>query len=501
MLFNSKEFLFLFLPITLLGAYLLGAYKGKSAVLIWMTACSLFFYGWFRLEHTLILALSIGVNYFLGNAILECNIAQRAVRRDVLLAIGLIFNLALLGYFKYYAFLWDTVTALSGGTKRDFAILLPLGISFFTFQKVAYLMDCRAGTITRPTLLEYTLFVTYFPQLIAGPIVHPNHLIPQLRVDTAFRFNGAHLLDGLIIFALGLFKKVVLADHFAPWADSVFTAAARGSAVTAVEAWAGAISYSLQIYFDFSGYSDMAIGLARMSGIALPVNFRSPYKAKSIVDFWRRWHITLSTFLRDYLYIPLGGSRKGQYRRWLNLLMTMVIGGLWHGAAWTFVLWGALHGGYLVVNHAWSRVSDAYFPALKRARLWQAFAWVLTMFCVMIAWVFFRAESFATAMTVIDGMFFKNGVMLPTELAVIAQKFSKSVVSVSTLPSLGSGNVLALMEVALFIALGVAMAVAAPRIEQCSRNARICLFGLSITLTLQRVLVSTKPSAFLYFQF
>src|SRR5262249_37293646 len=272
-------------------------------------------------------------------------------------------------------------------------VTLPLGISFFTFTQVAYLADVAYGHAYERNFAKYVLFVTYFPHLIAGPIMHHREMMPQF--DTAMpRLSSDRLAIGLTVFSIGLFKKVVIADFLATIADPVFAAAAKG-AVSGADAWGGTLAYSLQIYFDFSGYCDMAIGMSYLFGIVLPFNFDAPYKAQSIAEFWHRWHITLSRFLRDYLYIPLGGNRHGEARRNWNLAVTMLIGGLWHGAGWTFVIWGGLHGLFLIVNHSWLKLT-ARVPMLARASetiVYYALSLALTQLCVALAWVFFRAES------------------------------------------------------------------------------------------------------------
>jgi D-alanyl-lipoteichoic acid acyltransferase DltB (MBOAT superfamily) len=293
-------------------------------------------------------------------------------------------------------------------------VILPLGISFITFQKIAYLVDAYQGKTREYNFLHFCLFVTFFPQLIAGPIVHHREVMPQFNEPRIYRFSYENLAVGVTIFALGLFKKVMIADNIALHATPVFDAAAQGTPLSLLEAWSGALAYTLQLYFDFSGYSDMAIGLGRMFGIRLPVNFYSPYKAANIIDFWRRWHITLSRFLRDYLYIPLGGNRKGPVRRYLNLFVTMLLGGLWHGAGWTFVFWGGLHGLYLIINHAWQALRRILGrPAGDGTRVGRWVGRILTFLAVVVAWVFFRAESFPAALAMLRAMAGFEGVVLP----------------------------------------------------------------------------------------
>ncbi len=397
MLFNSFVFLFQFLPVVLAVCWLLGAWKSAAAK-VWLIFSSLFFYSWWYVPHLLVILAVMLFTYVVGRGMLR--VADPGWRK-VLLICGLTVDLAVLGYFKYFNFFAGSLNSWVGTSFRLDPILLPLAISFFTFQKVAFLMDVYQGKIRKCPFLDYCLFVTFFPQLIAGPIVHYRELAPQFLRPTALRIRISNLSVGFSMFVMGLFKKVIVADSLAPIADTLFQTATDGRIPTMADAWVGALAYALQLYFDFSGYSDMAIGLARMFGVLLPQNFNSPYKATSIVDFWHRWHITLSNFLRDYVYFPLGGSRCGKVRVFANLVTTMFIGGLWHGAGWTFVLWGLLHGAFLAVNHAWQKCA-----ASSRGGKWVAVpAWVLTSVCVLVAWVFFRAASIADAGRVLAGMF------------------------------------------------------------------------------------------------
>ncbi len=350
MLFNSYTFLFLFLPVALAGAFVLARYRTSFAV-AWLVFASLFFYGWWSWRHVPLLVASIAFNYIAGAAIVRRG-GKAGGKAFGILAGAVAANLAVLGYFKYAGFLVANVDAFLGTGMRVEAIVLPLGISFFTFTQIAYLVDVYRDPV-RYGVVPYALFVSYFPHLIAGPILHHREMMPQFAAPTSYRFDYSNLAAGLTIFAIGLFKKTVLADGIAPYASPVYAQAAQGYAPGMVEAWGAAVAFGLQLYFDFSAYSDMAVGLSKMLGIRMPVNFESPYKATSIVEFWRRWHMTLSRFLRDYVYVALGGNRRGTARRYANLLVTMLLGGLWHGAAWTFVLWGALHGAFLAINHGW----------------------------------------------------------------------------------------------------------------------------------------------------
>ncbi|NES81878.1 MAG: MBOAT family protein, partial [Moorea sp. SIO2B7] len=297
-------------------------------------------------------------------------------------------------------------------------IILPLAISFFTFQQIAYLVDAYRGETKEYNFLSYCLFVSFFPQLIAGPIVHHKEVMSQFADKSIYRFDPEDMAVGVTIFSMGLFKKVLIADSIAAYATPVFDAAAGGVSIMFLDAWVGALAYTLQLYFDFSGYSDMAIGVARMFGIKLPINFNSPYKAVNISDFWRRWHITLSNFLRDYLYIPLGGNRKGEFRRNFNLVITMLLGGLWHGAGWNFVFWGGLHGVYLIINHQWRSFRKSIGHDLKKSHWWsRGFGCIVTFLAVVVAWVFFRAENMKAAFAVLKGMIGANGVLLPSFLS------------------------------------------------------------------------------------
>ena len=335
MLFNSYEFIFLYLPVVFIGFFFIGRYNFRFAAL-WLAAVSLFFYGWWNPKFVVLLLGSILFNFGAGYLISHAKIAEKS---KSIFFISIIANLALLGVFKYANFF--IATANTFGTQWDsLDIILPLGISFFTFTQIAYLVDVYRGIAREYDFIYYLLFVTWFPHLIAGPVLHHKQMMPQFASPSIYKPNPESIAVGLTLFSFGLFKKVMLADQFALYANPVFADAAKGAQPMFNEAWIGVLAYTLQLYFDFSGYSDMAIGLSRIFNVKLPLNFDSPYKAGNIIDFWRRWHMTLSKFLRDYLYVPLGGNRKGPTRRHLNLLATMLLGGLWHGAGWNFVLWG-----------------------------------------------------------------------------------------------------------------------------------------------------------------
>jgi alginate O-acetyltransferase complex protein AlgI len=407
-LFNSFEFIFFFLPVTLAVFFLLGRHRLHTMALAWLVGASLFFYGWWNPAYVGLIVGSMLFNYSVGLAL-----SRGHGRRTMLLAVGVAANLALLGYYKYANFFVANLNLVTGAAFDVGTILLPLAISFFTFQQIAYLVDAHRGETREHSLLHYCLFVTFFPQLIAGPIVHHRDMLPQFAERRVFRLQHDNLAVGLSIFTIGLFKKVVIADSLSGYATPIFGAAADGTTLTLAEAWVGTLAYSFQLYFDFSGYSDMAIGLARLFGIRLPLNFHSPYKATSIIDFWRRWHMTLSRFLRDYLYIPLGGRRRGKARQYLNLSVTMLLGGLWHGAAWTFVVWGGLHGLYLLVNHAWrGLLARLSLQDLSATRGYALAAGLVTFLAVATGWVFFRAADMGTAVAMLRSMFGFNGVDL-----------------------------------------------------------------------------------------
>lgn len=397
MLFNSVPFLFGFLPATLLLFYLAARWQGARAALGVLVLASLFFYGWWEPAFLWLILGSVGFNLLIGRSLR----ARPARSGRALLTIGVSGNLALLGWFKYAGFLSLNLRHMGLGLPELVDITLPIGISFYTFQQIAYLVDVYRAPPHRPyRALDYSLFVVFFPQLIAGPIVHHRQVLPQFARASTFSPQARNVAIGLSIFMLGLGKKLLIADPMATQATPIFEAAEAGMRLDALDAWRGTLAYSLQLYFDFSGYSDMAIGLARLFGIRLPLNFDAPYRARNIIDFWRRWHITLSHFLRDYLYIPLGGNRQGPWRRHVNLMITMLLGGLWHGASWNFVLWGGLHGLYLVINHLWQRLG----PRPRFGALGLACSRLLTLFAVCMAWVLFRAETFDGAMAMYAAM-------------------------------------------------------------------------------------------------
>ena len=405
MLFNSYEFIFAFLPLTfLIYFYLLNKRLiiGAKGFLVF---ASLFFYSWWNVTYLPLILSSMLFNYVVGNSLNKNEDKRKSFSRKSILIFGIAANLSLLGYFKYADFFIENLNLAVDGSIPLLHLALPLAISFFTFQQIAYLVDSYRKETKEYDFLNYALFVTFFPQLIAGPIVHHKEMMPQFASRWNLVKNYKNIVLGLFIFSMGLFKKVVIADTFATWATPGFDTA---TTLNFFEAWATSLSYTFQLYFDFSGYTDMAIGAALLFNIKLPINFNSPYKATDIQDFWRRWHITLSRFLRDYIYIPLGGNRKGSFRTYNNLLITFLLGGLWHGAGWTFVFWGFLHGMALAVHRAWSSLGF---------KMWGWLAWFITFNFINIGWVFFRATSWEDAIKVLKGMLGFNRVVVSKQFS------------------------------------------------------------------------------------
>ena len=479
MLFNSPQFVLGFLPVALAGFFLTGRLAGSVWALRWLVAASLFFYGWSNPKFVLLLTTSVLVNYAIA-----CRIRPHA-SRGWLIA-GIATNLAVLGWFKYANFLTHGVLRLH---TPELDIFLPLAISFFTFQQIMYLVESYRGTCVASGLLTYATFVAFFPHLISGPIVRPRDIMPQLMAPDIIVPRAEHIADGLTIFLLGLAKKVVLADTFGRFADVGFAAAAHGQSLTLFEAWYAVASYALQIYFDFSGYSDMAIGLARALNVRFPLNFDSPYQAASIAEFWRRWHITLSHFLRDYVYIPLGGNRHGEGRRSINVMTTMLLGGLWHGAAWNFVLWGGLHGGYLLVQR--------YFPWTIPAGLGR----VVTLLAVLVAWVPFRAANMAATLAMFRGMAGCNGIALPQMIVHAFPPLAAIATPVPLLPALGDARTLSFPEVTACLLFGWFIVLALPTVHELSEQARNWALTGGFALSVQALLFAPHVTPFLYFQF
>ena len=394
MLFNSYVFMLAFLPATLLVYFLLGRLPERLPLnKAFLVLASFVFYGYNNPRYVPIIVSSILVNYALSQLMLRSE--KKAVRLPLML-LGLGFNLGILFYFKYHDFFVTNVNGAFGLALTLNNVALPLGISFFTFQQLSYVIDSYRKSVPRYNILDSALFVTFFPQLIAGPIVLHSEIVPQFADPKNRRFNFDNFAPGLYAFALGLFKKVIVADTFGAAVEAGFGAAAK---LNTAEAWFVAIGYTLQLYFDFSGYCDMATGIGLMFNIKIPINFNSPYKSLNIREFWQRWHITLSRFLTTYIYFPLGGSRRGALRTYVNLMIVFLASGLWHGAGWLFLLWGLMHGAASVLYRIFRRQYDALHPALQ---------WLINFGFVVVAWVFFRATSLADAIAVVRSMFMMN---------------------------------------------------------------------------------------------
>lgn len=494
MLFNSVVFIFAFLPITLGIYFYLNKKKLTEASKAFLVFSSLFFYSWWNIAYLPLILSSMLFNYVIGNILAKSGYVgeesqkDKQLSRKSALAVGVIFNLGLLGYFKYSDFLIKNINLSFDANYELFNLALPLAISFFTFQQIAYLVDSYRRETKEYDFLNYTNFVTFFPQLIAGPIVHHKEMMPQFSNARAKVINYQNISLGLFIFSIGLFKKVVIADSFSVWANAGFDVA---STLNFFEAWATSLSYTFQLYFDFSGYTDMAVGVALLFNIKLPINFNSPYKATNIQDFWRRWHITLSRFLRDYVYIPLGGGRLGNFRVYTNVMATFVLGGIWHGAGWTFIFWGTLHGMALVLFRLWSKTG---------VQVWSWLSWFITFNFINVAWVFFRAREWNDSIKVLKGMVGLNGVTL-------SAKHEKYMGLLSTYDFISFGNVTASIgggaTVLNWILLGFFVVLLTensvthgakfkPNIYKACYM--VCLFVAS-------VLMMSEDSEFLYFNF
>lgn len=398
MLFNSYEFIFLFLPFTFLFYFYLNQKGFSSFSKIFLLFSSLFFYSWWNVIYLPLILFSMVFNYTVGLMVSKKS-TSRFIRKKPLFIFGIIVNVSLLGYFKYYDFFIINTNLLFDTNYSLINLALPLAISFFTFQQIAYLTDSYTGRVKENNFMNYALFVTFFPQLIAGPIVHHKQMMPQFALLQSKNFNYENIAKGIFIFSIGLFKKVVIADTFAEWSNLGFNDPYQ---LNLIEAWVASLSFGFQLYFDFSGYTDMAIGLALLFNIKLPVNFKSPYKALDIQDFWRRWHITLSHFLRDYISIPL---KRRKVTLHLNIILTFLVSGIWHGAGWTFVIWGLLHGFALVILDIWRRLGFKMNIIL---------AWLITFNFLNITRVFFRADNTSDAMHILETMLFGK-IVLPSE--------------------------------------------------------------------------------------
>lgn len=482
MLFNSYEFIFVYLPLTFAVYFLLARYRLTRGATAWLVIASLGFYGYWDVRYVPLLLASICFNFLIGRWI------ERIQSKKAVLTLGIVVNVCLLGYFKYMGFFVETFDFVFGAGYSIPQIVLPLGISFFTFTQTAYLIDAYRGETKHYSFVTYCLFVTIFPHLIAGPIINHKVMIPQFSRLRNFVINYQNIAAGLALFSMGLFKKVVIADKLSPWVNEFF---AQAGALTFVEAWAAALGYTFQLYFDFSAYSEMAIGLGLLFNLRFPQNFDSPYQSLSIIDFWRRWHMTLGSWVKYYLYIPLGGNRHGEWRKMRNLFVSMAIIGLWHGAGWTFVIWGCMHGVLLMINHQWRRLHIS---------LPKIICWGLTFVCVVIAWVFFRAATVNEALVILAAMTDIYQIVLPENGSFIkymawAQPFG---VTFATWHHMEPLNRILWQ----LLGLGVLLAVMPNPIRLLPRfKANWGWFVLTLTLLLVALYKMDTYTEFLYFQF
>jgi alginate O-acetyltransferase complex protein AlgI len=511
MLFNSYAFVFGFLPVALCVFFLFGHFNRLWAA-AWLVLASIAFYGYWSPKYIPLLLGSVTFNFLAGRFISRN--AGRSVGK-VMLVVAITINLLLLGFYKYCDFFLTVANDVAGVHLPLLRIVLPIGISFFTFTQIAFLVDAHRGLAREYSFIHYSLFATYFPHLIAGPILHHSEIIPQFASTSPYSVSARSLGIGLTVFSIGLAKKVLIADPCGDMVSPIFAAAHDGIQIRLVAAWVGVLAYTFQLYFDFSGYTDMAIGISKLFGVDLPINFYSPYKSTSIIQFWQRWHMTLSRFLRDYLYFPLGGNRKGKLRRYMNLMITMLLGGLWHGANYTFVIWGGLHGCYLMINHAWRSVVR---PPQRASFVGTLGAGTITFLAVVIAWVFFRAEDVSTAFNILSGMAGINGIAVHDSTG----KFWQAFAHLFPRYTLVSGGALQLLPSlptrlemgSLFLGAGV-LSWAMPNTRQLAgRIESACetigapstlyryvfpsLSGLLLVFTLSQM---QKASTFLYFQF
>ena len=515
MLFNSFVFIFIYLPIVL-GIFFWAGRRNRTWAAGWLALASLFFYGYWDYQYIPLLLVSIAFNYGVG-----LRISQAApTPRKRWLGFAVAANLILLVYFKYANFFLDTASFLSNESFPTLDIILPIGISFYTFTQIAFLVDTYQGKVHEYRFIHYLLFVTYFPHLIAGPVLHHKEMMPQFADKRIYSLSVNNFAIGVTIFCIGLAKKVLIADNLSPYAGSLFNDTGSPSLFIA---WGGVLAYTFQLYFDFSAYSDMAIGLSRLFGVRLPLNFNSPYKATNISDFWRRWHMTLSRFLRDYLYFPLGGNRSGTFNRYRNLITVMLLGGMWHGAGWNFIIWGGLHGGYLIIHHAWSAISERLgFPS--GSVIWKLAATALTFIAVCFAWVFFRSPDLSTSWEIVRGMTGGFGIEFPEAIRNRIRMLAPALESLGVSFYLGGGA--RFVETWAWIIFAASIAFLLPNTQELTRRFDPALDFTPSTqaatwnpwchliwgpsrnwavflgiLTVVSLLSLTRPNEFLYFQF
>ncbi|WP_017379837.1 MBOAT family O-acyltransferase [Paenisporosarcina sp. TG-14] len=486
MLFNSIEFLLLFLPVVFLIYFGLHKIKLHKMALFLLIISSLVFYSFWNPVYLFLIVGSMIFNFLIGTIM---NGSKKIFSRNLLLVMGVLGNVSLLGYFKYYDFFVENANFLFETNIALQNLLLPLAISFFTFQQIAFIIDTYRGETKQYSFMTYALFVTFFPQLIAGPIVHHHEMIPQFNDKSKYHIQLSNIVKGIFIFSIGLFKKVGIADTFAVWANEGY---ANVETLTFVESWLTSLSYTMQLYFDFSGYCDMAIGLALLFNIKLPVNFFSPYKSRNIQEFWKRWHMTLSRFLTHYLYFPLGGNRKGEYRTYINIIIIFAVSGLWHGAGWTFVVWGTLHGFASIIVRVWGK-TKIVLPFVV--------SWFITFSFINLAWVYFRAESLGQAHTLFGKMFTLD----QSILHVFNQKLAFAS-TWETFEFLGVHWLTNPMFVLPFLLLFLAVSLLAPNSIQLLEKfepkvSTLLLVNFCIIAVLFVTYILHKNSEFLYFNF
>lgn len=488
MLFNSYIFIFAFLPITFFIYFYLSSKRLLVGAKAFLVFASLFFYSWWNIIYLPLILTSILFNFSIGVSLSKDELLKSKVSKKTILIFGIICNLLLLGYFKYTDFFIVNANMLLDLNLDLMHIVLPLGISFFTFTQIAYIVDAYRGEVKEMDYLSYSLFVTFFPHLLAGPILHHKEIMPQFNSAKNFVINYRNISMGIFLFSIGLFKKVIIADTFALWATNGFD---NAEVLSLLEAWATSLSYTFQLYFDFSGYTDMALGVALLFNIKLPINFNSPYKALNIQDFWRRWHITLSRFLRDYIYISLGGNRNGEFRTYSNLFAVFLIGGLWHGASWMFVVWGALHGTAIIVHRIWQQMN---------IRMNTILAWFVTFNFINITWVFFRAKEWNDAIKVLRGMFGFNGIIL-------SDKYEKYLSFLHSFKQVTFGNITQHVGddsiILIWLIIGFVLILFFKNSNQKLENFKFNYITilLSIALFIGSILSLNKVSEFLYFNF
>jgi len=484
MLFNSYIFIFLFLPIVLIGYFSLNKYKLVYASKAWLVLSSLFFYSYWNIKYLPLILISVIVNYAFGT-----NLAKIKKHKKVLLITGIVFNLSFLGYFKYYDFFISNLNWLLRTDFNLLHLLLPLGISFFTFQQIAYLVDSYKKETTEYDFLNYAIFVTFFPQLIAGPIVHHKEMMPQFAKLKNKVLNYKNLSLGIFIFLIGLCKKVVIADTFAAYANAGFDVL---QSLNFFEAWVTSLSYTIQLYFDFSGYCDMAIGIGLMFNIKLPINFNSPYKSKNIQEFWKRWHMTLGRFLTDYLYIPLGGSRNGKLKTYRNLFIVFFLSGLWHGAGWTFIVWGILHAAAVMIHKFWKDLGKKMHPILA--------GFIMFNF-INITWIFFRAKTFTDVKKVLLGMFDFTTITISDKIMAFLPFLENLGIRSehNWLKGVGRAGKTGMLQIIILLIICFSFKNSVEQLEKFKPNKRYLI--VSCILFILAITSQNKVSAFLYFNF